>query len=99
MKTPVDQHTLHTMAHLLGLNDGQAAAALADIETTLRHSYTFRPLAVRHHSYEQFTASLDADEFALLYLQAALNQTGQRDLADDIARRALVTGLPTWPTP
>ncbi|NUK37694.1 hypothetical protein HRW12_29035 [Streptomyces lunaelactis] len=89
MKFPVDDDTLTAWATLLGLTEKQPAEVLNDIEESLRRGYTFRPLAIRHLTFEEVTADMDIDEFALMYLTFGLHRAGQDELADDVMGRAL----------
>ncbi len=92
MKLPVDDHTLSAWARLLNLDEQQAADVLEEIVAALRRGYTFRPLAVRHLSFEQLMADMDTDEFAFMYLQFGLHRTGQDELAEEVMHRSLARG-------
>ncbi|MBT2390715.1 hypothetical protein J7E87_15090 [Streptomyces sp. ISL-1] len=98
MQFPVDDQMLSAWARLLGLDEEQAADVLQEIEQALRRSYAFRPLAVRHLNFEQLTADMDTDEFALMYLQFGLHRAGQDELAEEVMGRALASGAPARPT-
>ncbi|WP_406172293.1 hypothetical protein [Streptomyces sp. NBC_00996] len=89
MKFPVDDDMLTAWSTLLGLTKEQSNDVLREVEQALRRGYAFRPLAVRHLSFEQVTADMDVDEFALMYLTFGLHRAGQDELADDVMARAL----------
>lgn len=89
MKFPVDDDMLTAWATLLDLTKEQSDDVLRDVEQALRRGYAFRPLAVRHLSFEQVSADMDVDEFALMYLTFGLHRAGQDELADNVMARAL----------
>lgn len=91
MQLPVDNTTLAAWSTLLGLTATQAAEILAEVEADLRRGYTFRPLAVRHLSFEELTADMDTDELALMFLVTGLKQAGHEAAADDVFSRSLTT--------
>ncbi|MBT2366203.1 hypothetical protein J7E88_13005 [Streptomyces sp. ISL-10] len=90
MKFPVDDETLSAWSALLGLSDEQKTATLEDIEKTLRTGYTYRPLALRHLSFEELTADMDVDELALMFLATGLRHAGHPEAAHAVEVRGLV---------
>ncbi|MFE2179027.1 hypothetical protein [Streptomyces sp. NPDC059455] len=89
MKYPVDDTTLTAWANLLGLTKDQSHEVLREVEEALRRGYEFRPLVLRHLTFEQTTADMAVDEFALMYLTFGLHRAGQDELADEVMGRAL----------
>lgn len=98
MELPVDTATLAAWSTLLGLTPEQTTEVTDDIEADLRRGYTFRPLALRHLSFEELAADMDTDELALMFLTAGLRKTGYPDAADQVLRRALHAPMFTPPT-
>ncbi|WP_180685944.1 hypothetical protein [Streptomyces gossypiisoli] len=89
MKFPVDDATISAWSTLLGLTKEQSDEVLCEVEDSLRRGYEFRPLVVRHLTFEQVTADMAVDEFALMYLTFGLHRAGQDELADEVMGRAL----------
>ncbi|MFJ9617808.1 hypothetical protein [Streptomyces noursei] len=93
MKLPVDDTTLTAWATLLGLTKEQSDDVLSEVEDALRRGYEFRPPAVRHLTFEQATADMAIDEFALMYLTFGLHRAGQDELAEQVMGRAFAPAV------
>nr|WSZ96803.1 hypothetical protein OH820_15075 [Streptomyces sp. NBC_00857] len=93
MQLPVDETTLAAWSSLLGLTDQQTVDTLADIETTLRSAFPYRPLALRHLTFEALIAEMDVDELALMYLATGLRHAGHPDAAHLVEMRGLVAQI------
>ena len=93
MQFPVDDDTLSAWSTLLGLTEEQTADTLNEIEQTLRRGYTYRPLALRHLSFEALTADMEVDELALMFLTTGLRRAGHPDAAHAVEARGLAAQL------
>ncbi|MER8002073.1 hypothetical protein [Streptomyces sp. NPDC095613] len=93
MHLPVDDATLTAWSSLLGLTAQQRSDVLEDIEETLRRGYTYRPIHVRHLSFEEHTAGIDANELALMFLGTGLRHAGHPDAASSVEIRGLIAQL------
>ncbi|MDQ0990688.1 hypothetical protein [Streptomyces sp. V3I7] len=93
MKLPVDDATLASWSTLLGLTDKQSAAALEEIEKTLRQGYEYRPDDLRDATFDQLISEMDKDEAALMFLISGLRQAGYLAAAHDIEVRSIFATL------
>lgn len=93
MKLPVDDDTLNAWAKLLNLTEEQKAAALKEIEGTLRIGRTLAPIATWRRSLEEMTEQMEADELAGLFLVAGLRQTGHHEAADSVEVRIFIADV------
>ncbi|MER6086862.1 hypothetical protein [Streptomyces bluensis] len=93
MKLPVDDATLSAWTTLLGLTEEETTDTVNKIEQTLRRGYVHRPLAIRHLSFEELTADMDVNEFALLFLITGLRCAGYPEAAQSVEERGIAAQL------